>query len=151
MLKKGDNAPSFDLEGSNGERVSSSSLLGRKYVLYFYPKDNTSGCTKEAIEFSELINDFRNHGIEIFGVSPDSMQKHHKFIKDHDLKITLLSDPDNVVSSAYYAYGDKTMYGKVYKGIIRSTFLISEDGLIEEAYYKVKAAGHAKKVLDSVE
>ena len=78
------------------------------------------------------------------------MDKHHKFIKDHNLKITLLSDPENKVSAAYYAYGDKTMYGKVYKGIIRSTFIINEDGVIEEAFYKVKAAGHAKKVLDCV-
>lgn len=151
MLKKGDNAPAFELESSNGDKVSSANLLGSKYVLYFYPKDNTSGCTKEAIEFSELIEDFKNKGVAVYGVSPDSIQKHNKFICDHDLKVTLLSDPDNTVSSLYYAYGDKTMYGKVYKGIIRSTFLISEDGLIEEAFYKVKAAGHAKKVLESVE
>lgn len=150
MLKKGDKAPAFELESSNGGTVSSESLKGSKYVLYFYPKDNTSGCTKEAIEFSQLIDEFKNKNIQIFGVSPDNMKKHHKFISDHDLKVTLLSDPENTVSAAYFAYGDKTMYGKVYKGIIRSTFIINEDGVIEAAYYKVKAAGHAKKVLDCV-
>lgn len=150
MLKKGDNAPYFELEGTNGQKVSSESLIGSQYVLYFYPKDNTSGCTKEAVEFSSLLKEFEELGIRIFGVSPDSIEKHNKFIKDHDLKITLLSDPENQASSAYFAYGDKSMYGKVYKGIIRSTFVINEDSIIEEAYYKVKAAGHAKKVLESL-
>lgn len=150
MLKKGDNAPYFALEGTNGQKVSSESLIGSQYVLYFYPKDNTSGCTKEAVEFSSLLKEFEELGIRIFGVSPDSIEKHNKFIKDHDLKITLLSDPENQASSAYFAYGDKSMYGKVYKGIIRSTFVINEDSIIEEAYYKVKAAGHAKKVLESL-
>ncbi len=150
MLKQGDNAPAFELESSDGGKVSSESLKGTRYVLYFYPKDNTSGCTKEAIEFSQLIEDFKNKNIQIFGVSPDNIQKHNKFIADHDLKVTLLSDPDNKVSSAYFAYGDKTMYGKVYKGIIRSTFIINEDGIIEEAFYKVKASGHAKKVLGCI-
>ncbi len=150
MLQKGDNAPFFDLESSEGGKISSEDLKGVKYVLYFYPKDNTSGCTKEAIEFSQLINEFHKKEIKIFGVSPDNIQKHEKFIKDHDLKVTLLSDPDNIVSTAYYAYGDKSMYGKIYKGIIRSTFIINEDGVIEDAFYKVKAAGHAKKILDCV-
>lgn len=150
MLKKGDKAPAFELESSNGGTVSSESLKGSKYVLYFYPKDNTSGCTKEAIEFSQLIDEFKNKNIQIFGVSPDNIQKHHKFINDHDLKVTLLSDPENTVSSSYFAYGDKTIYGKVYKGIIRSTFIISEEGIIEEAFYKVKASGHAEKVLGCV-
>lgn len=150
MLQKGDNAPFFELESSDGGKISSESLKGMKYVLYFYPKDNTSGCTKEAIEFSELLEEFHKKEVKIFGVSPDNMQKHEKFIKDHDLKITLLSDPNNEVSASYFAYGDKSMYGKVYKGIIRSTFVINEDGVIEEAFYKVKAAGHAKKVLDCV-
>lgn len=150
MLKQGDNAPAFELESSDGGKVSSESLKGTRYVLYFYPKDNTSGCTKEAIEFSQLIEDFKNKNIQIFGVSPDNIQKHNKFIADHDLKVTLLSDPDNKVSSSYFAYGDKTMYGKVYKGIIRSTFIINEDGIIEEAFYKVKASGHAKKVLGCI-
>ncbi|MDE7170103.1 MAG: peroxiredoxin [Mucispirillum sp.] len=150
MLKKGDNAPYFELEGTNGQKVSSESLIGSQYVLYFYPKDNTSGCTKEAVEFSSLLKEFEELGIRIFGVSPDSIEKHNKFIKDHDLKITLLSDPENQASSAYFAYGDKSMYGKIYKGIIRSTFVINEDSIIEEAYYKVKAAGHAKKVLESL-
>ncbi len=150
MLKKGDNAPAFELESSNGSKVSSDSLKGLKYVLYFYPKDNTSGCTKEAIEFSKLIEEFNSKQVKIFGVSPDNIQKHLKFISDHDLKVVLLSDPDNIVSSAYFAYGDKKMYGKVYKGIIRSTFVINEDGIIEKVFYKVKASGHAQKVLECV-
>ena len=150
MLQVGDNAPFFELESTDGGKISSNDLKGVKYVLYFYPKDNTSGCTKEAIEFTELIDEFGKKSVKVFGVSPDSIEKHHKFIENHNLKVTLLSDPENKVSSAYFAYGDKTMYGKVYKGIIRSTFIISEDGVIEAAYYKVKAAGHAKKVLDCV-
>lgn len=150
MLKKGDKAPTFELDSSNGDKVSSNNLKGSKYILYFYPKDNTSGCTREAIEFSNLIDDFKSKNIQIFGVSPDSIQKHNKFISDHNLKITLLSDLDNNVSMAYYAYGDKTMYGKVYKGIIRSTFIINEDGFIEEAFYKVKVNGHANNVLGCV-
>lgn len=150
MLQIGDNAPFFELESTNVGKISSNDLKGVKYVLYFYPKDNTSGCTKEAIEFSELINEFENKQVRVFGVSPDSIAKHHKFIENHNLKITLLSDPENKVSAAYYAYGDKKMCGKVYKGVIRSTFIINEDGVIEEAYYNVKAAGHAQKVLGCV-
>lgn len=150
MLQVGDNAPFFELESTEGGKISSNDLKGVKYVLYFYPKDNTSGCTKEAIEFTELIDEFSKKSVKVFGVSPDSIEKHNKFIENHNLKVTLLSDPENKVSSAYFAYGDKTMYGKVYKGIIRSTFIINEDGVIEAAYYKVKAAGHAKKVLDCV-
>ena len=150
MLQVGDNAPFFELESTDGGKISSNDLKGVKYVLYFYPKDNTSGCTKEAIEFTELIDEFGKKSVKVFGVSPDSIEKHHKFIENHNLKVTLLSDPENKVSSAYFAYGDKTMYGKVYKGIIRSTFIINEDGVIEAAYYKVKAVGHAKKVLDCV-
>lgn len=150
MLQVGDNAPFFELESTDGGKISSNDLKGVKYVLYFYPKDNTSGCTKEAIEFTELIDEFNKKSVKVFGVSPDSIEKHHKFIENHNLKVTLLSDPENKVSSAYFAYGDKTMYGKVYKGIIRSTFIINEEGIIEEAFYKVKAAGHAEKVLGCV-
>lgn len=150
MLQVGDNAPYFELESTDGGKISSNDLKGVKYVLYFYPKDNTSGCTKEAVEFTELIDEFSKKLVKVFGVSPDSIEKHHKFIENHNLKITLLSDPENKVSSAYFAYGDKKMCGKQYKGVIRSTFIINEDGVIEEVYYNVKAAGHAKKVLDCV-
>ena len=150
MLKKGDNVPSFSLEGSDGKTVSSDSLKGTRYVIYFYPKDLTSGCTKEAIEFSELVDQFKAQDVAIYGVSPDVMDKHHQFIEKHDLKITLLSDPENKASSAFFAYGEKSMYGRKYMGIIRSTFVVSREGIIEEAYYKVKASGHAKKVLDCI-
>ena len=150
MLQVGDNAPFFELESTDGGKISSNDLKGVKYVLYFYPKDNTSGCTKEAIEFTELIDEFNKKSVKVFGVSPDSIEKHHKFIENHNLKVTLLSDPENKVSSAYFAYGDKTMYGKVYKGIIRSTFIINEEGIIVFANDKVKAASDALTMLEKI-
>lgn len=147
MLAVGDNAPEFELESANGEIVKSKDLLGTSYVLYFYPKDNTPGCTKEAIDFTTLLKDFSDLGYKIFGVSPDSIKSHNKFITDKELKINLLSDPDKKVAEKFAAYGEKKNYGKTYFGIIRSTFLIDGSGKIVKAYYNVKATGHAEKVL----
>lgn len=147
MLAVGDNAPEFELESANGEIVKSKDLLGTSYVLYFYPKDNTPGCTKEAIDFTTLLKDFSDLGYKIFGVSPDSIKSHNKFITDKELKINLLSDPDKKVAEKFAAYGEKKNYGKTYFGIIRSTFLIDGNGKIVKAYYNVKATGHAEKVL----
>ena len=147
MLQIGDKAPDFELESASGDIIKSKDLLGSSYVLYFYPKDNTPGCTKEAEDFTSLINDFNNKGYKIFGVSPDSIKSHNKFITDKDLKITLLSDPEKKTAESYFAYGEKKNYGKTYFGIIRSTFVINGEGAIEKAYYNVKATGHAERVL----
>ena len=143
-LKTGDKAPDFSLQGDDG-KVYTIRDLGGKVVLYFYPKDNTSGCTKEAIGFSQLVDRFAEKGYKIVGVSPDSISSHKKFIEKHNLKILLLSDTDKKVAESYGAYGEKVMYGKKTFGIIRSTFVI-EDGVIKEAFYNVKVDGHCEMV-----
>jgi peroxiredoxin Q/BCP len=149
-LAPGDKAPSFRLKDSFGNEVSLSKLKGQEFILYFYPKDNTPGCTTEACEFSDLKSEFDKLEIKIFGVSADSQASHQKFIKDHNLKITLLMDPNHEVAKAYGAYGEKNNYGKTTLGVIRSTFLIGKDGKIKQAFYNVKAKGHASKVLQDI-
>lgn len=143
-LSTGDKAPDFTLPGNDGRSYSLKDL-GSKVVLYFYPKDNTPGCTKEAIGFSELHDKFKDKGYVIVGVSPDSVNSHNKFIEKHNLKILLLSDTDKKVAESYGAYGEKVMYGKKTMGIIRSTFVI-EDGFIKESFYNVKVDGHCEMV-----
>jgi len=147
-LKAGDKAPDFNLQGNDGKFYTLKDL-GGKVVLYFYPKDNTPGCTKEAIGFSELIEKFKNSGYNVVGVSPDSISSHKKFIEKHNLKILLLSDPDKKVAESYGAYGEKVMYGKKSFGIIRSTFVI-EDGVIKDPFYNVKVDGHCEMVYNSI-
>ncbi len=147
MLNVGDKAPEFTLLSDSGETVSLTDYLGKKVVLYFYPKDNTSGCTAQAIEFTSLVDEFTKANTIVIGVSPDSVQSHVKFKEKQSLNIILLSDTENEVAIKYSAYGEKSMYGKKYMGIIRSTFLISEEGIIESAEYKVKAKGNAEKTL----
>ncbi|MCA1927782.1 MAG: peroxiredoxin [Calditerrivibrio sp.] len=142
-LKSGDVAPDFILMGDDGKEYSLKSF--KKLVLYFYPKDNTPGCTKEAVGFSELIDKFSSENIAVIGISPDSIATHKKFREKHNLKIILLSDPDKKVAEAYGAYGEKTMYGKKTMGIIRSTFII-EEGVIIDAFYNVKVDGHCEMV-----
>lgn len=146
-LQKGDRAPDFTLTGDDGKTYSLKDF--KKVVLYFYPKDNTSGCTKEAIGFSELIDNFKNKGFSILGVSPDSVESHKKFKQKYDLKVILLSDPDKKVAEAYGAYGEKVMYGKKTMGIIRSTFII-EDGVISDLFYNVKVDGHCEMVYNKI-
>ena len=119
--------------------------------MYFYPKDDTSGCTTEALDFSGLLGDFQKLGIDIIGVSPDSLQKHDKFIAKHELSITLAADVDKTVIDAYGAWVEKSMYGRKYMGVERSTFLISADGEIVEAWRKVRVKGHAQKVLEAAQ
>jgi len=151
MLKSGDKAPDFTLEASTGEQVSLSSFAGQKnVVLYFYPKDNTSGCTKEACEFRDNIESIQAKDTVVLGVSPDSIKSHNNFIGKHELNFTLLSDPEKAVAQAYHAWGEKKMYGKTYMGIIRSTFIIDRNGIIQEAFYKVKVAGHVEAVMESL-
>ncbi len=147
MLQSGDKAPDFFSESDNEKKVSLKDYLGKRVVLYFYPKDNTSGCTVEAIEFSGLINSFKDLNTEIIGVSPDSVKSHINFKNKHNLNITLISDPDKEICQSYDVWREKSMYGKKYMGVLRSTFIISPDGIIEKAMYNVKAKGHAEAVL----
>ena len=150
MLEKGSKAPDFTLLDSNGEKVKLSDFKGKRVILYFYPRDNTSGCTKEAVEFSELIKEFEDKNTIILGVSPDSAASHKKFKEKHNLKVRLLSDPEKKVLEKYGAWRLKKMYGRESMGVVRSTYIIDEKGKILEAFAKVKAAGHAQKIMDSV-
>ncbi len=145
MLKKGDKAPGFILEGDDGSKHSLKDFENSTLILYFYPKDNTSGCTTEAQEFSALSAKFGSKNAVIVGVSPDSTDSHRDFKEKAGITFLLLSDPDKSVAKAYGAYGEKTMYGKKSMGIIRSTFVI-KDGIIQELWTNVKAKGHAEMV-----
>ncbi len=146
----GDTVPSFSLPADDGSTYTSDDFLGRRYVIYFYPRDNTPGCTKEACQFSEL-DGFRALDISVLGVSPDSVQSHAKFRDNHNLSIVLLSDTDKTVSAAFGAWGEKSNYGRTYMGIIRSTFIVGPDGRVERIFQPVrKADGHAAKVLEEL-
>jgi peroxiredoxin Q/BCP len=150
MLKDGDKAPSFAMATGGGENVKLSGLKGKPVVLYFYPKDDTSGCTLEAKDFSGLAPEFRKAGAEVIGVSPDSVESHQKFSKKYDLAVRLAADPDKAVASAYGVWVEKSMYGRKYMGVERSTFLIGGDGRIAKSWRKVKVPGHAEEVLAAV-
>jgi peroxiredoxin Q/BCP len=147
MLQKGDKAPDFKLESTEGKTVSLKDYKGKNIVLYFYPKDNTPGCTKEACSFRDNIESFNSKDTVILGVSPDKIASHHRFIEKQSLNFPLLSDPEHEVAEAYGAWGEKKMYGKTYMGIIRSTFIIDKKGKIVEAFYKVKVKDHTEEVL----
>jgi thioredoxin-dependent peroxiredoxin len=150
MLKENDEAPDFELPNDKGDKLKLSRLKGKTIVLYFYPKDDTSGCTKEAIDFSEHLPEFVAEGIEVIGVSPDSVQKHSKFREKHNLGVTLLADEEKKVLSSYGVWVEKSMYGRRYMGVERATFLIGRDGKIVRIWRKVKVTGHAQAVLDAV-
>ena len=141
-------APSFDLTDEKGSHVSSSDLAGKPYLLYFYPKDDTPGCTKEACDIRDNFARFGQHGLRVLGVSPDSSPSHAKFSKKYGLPFTLLSDPDKTLANAYGVWGLKNNYGKEYMGIIRSSFLVGADGQIKKAYRGVKVDGHVGAVLE---
>jgi peroxiredoxin Q/BCP len=147
MLNEGDAAPDFELPSNNGETVKLSSLKGKVVVVYFYPKDNTSGCTKQAVEFSERLNEFVDAGVEVLGISPDSLKSHQNFREKHGLTVTLLADENKNVISAYDAWGEKKLYGRTYMGVVRSTFLIDRKGKIARIWRKVKIPGHIDEVL----
>lgn len=147
MLKEGDKAPAFDLESDAGKRVKLSDFAGKKLVLYFYPRDNTPGCTREAIGFSEAIAQFIKAGAHVVGVSRDSVKSHCGFRDKYGLKIPLLSDSDLSLHRAFGSWGEKMMYGKKIEGSIRSTFLIGPDGKIEKAWPSVKVDQHVAEVL----
>lgn len=145
----GDTAPAFTLPRDGGGEVSLSDFAGKKVVLYFYPKDDTPGCTKEAIGFTDMVAEFDAAGTVILGVSKDSVKKHKKFVTKHDLKIALLSDEEGDVCERYGTWVEKSMYGKTYMGIERATYLIGADGKIAEVWRKVKVPGHVEAVLEA--
>ena len=147
MLSEGDRVPDVELQGMNGETVSPADFRGNKLVLYFYPKDDTSGCTREAQDFTALAKEFEKEGTWVLGVSKDSPASHAKFTDKYGLKIRLASDSDGKVCEAFGTWIEKSMYGRKYMGIERATFLIDRDGTIAKVWRKVKVAGHAEAVL----
>ena len=149
-LKVGDRAPSFSLPADDGKTYTLSELAGRRVILYFYPRDATPGCTTEACDFRDRNADFTAAGALVLGVSGDSLASHARFRAKHGLNFPLLSDPDNRVAAAYGAYGDKQMYGRTVKGIIRSTFVIGPDGALAAVHSPVRVDGHAAAVLDAL-
>ena len=150
QLEVGSPAPAFTLPGASGQPVTLASFAGRKVVLYFYPKDDTSGCTQEAIEFNQLKAEFAAAGAEVIGMSPDSPKSHTKFSGKHGLDLTLLSDEAKETLQAYGVWVEKSMYGRKYMGVERTTVLIGPDGRIARIWSKVKVPGHAKEVLEAM-
>ena len=151
MLEVGTKAPAFTLPDQNGTMVSLSDFAGKKVVLYFYPKDNTSGCTKQACGFAELYPQFEEKGAVVLGVSKDSVASHKKFEENYGLPFTLLSDSELTVIQAYDVWVEKSMYGRKYMGIERSTYLIDEEGVIVKAFGKVRPGDNPKKMLQEIE
>jgi peroxiredoxin Q/BCP len=149
-LAPGTPAPDFRLDSDDGSTVALGDLRGQRVVLYFYPKDDTSGCTTQACSFRDHTAEFDTTGARVIGVSPDSIASHVKFRDKHGLTFTLLSDPEHAVADAYGVWVEKSMYGRKYMGIERSTFVIGPDGVLEHTLYKVKPAGHAESILELV-
>ncbi|MBI1367655.1 MAG: thioredoxin-dependent thiol peroxidase [Planctomycetes bacterium] len=150
MLDIGDKAPAFTLPDQDGNKIKLSDLAGQWVVLYFYPKDDTPGCTVQACEFTEGIKDFQKLDARVLGCSADSPESHRKFIAKHKLKITLLSDEDHKVMEKYQAWGEKNMYGRISMGVIRSTVIIDPKGRIAHRWRKVSAKGHAAKAAEKL-
>lgn len=146
-LKVGDKAPDFKIKNQNGDLIALSSFKGKKVVLYFYPKDDTSGCTAEACNLRDNYSEFQNKGYEIIGVSPDSEKSHANFMTKYNLPFTLLADTEKEIAQLYGVWGEKKMYGRAYMGIFRTTFIISETGLIEKIIEKVDTKEHTKQIL----
>ena len=149
-MAAGAQLPDFDLATGGGKRVSSDGLRGRRTVLYFYPKDDTPGCTVEGQEFTKLYPDFRARGVDVFGVSPDSEKSHDRFASKCGLGIPLVSDPERVLIESLGLWREKKFMGRTYMGVERSTFLIGPDGAVEREWRGVKAPGHAAEVLEAV-
>ncbi|HCM25759.1 MAG: peroxiredoxin [Treponema sp. GWB1_62_6] len=147
MLKEGDRIPAFELEDQEGKKRSSADFAGKPLVVYFYPKDDTPGCTKEACGIRDSWAEFRARGVSVVGISADSSVSHAKFVKKFDLPFILLADPDKEAIRAFGAWGEKTMYGKSYEGILRSTFVVGADGIIMKTFPKVSPEGHAAEIL----
>jgi thioredoxin-dependent peroxiredoxin len=150
VIEEGKPAPDFELQDDGGETVRLSDFRGKRVVLYFYPKDDTPGCTTEACEFRDAYDTYREQGIEVLGVSPDDVASHGKFKSKYELPFTLLADPDHRTAEAYGVWGERSMYGKTSMGITRSTFVIDEDGNVVQAMRGIKPAGHAAAVLEQL-
>jgi len=151
MLKAGDPAPDFTLTSDGGQEVSLSDYRGQKVVLYFYPKDDTPGCTAEACAFRDDHSDIVAAGAAVLGVSPDTIKSHDKFKAKYNLPFALLSDPDHRVADMYGAWGEKKMFGKAYEGILRSTFIVDEEGKIVKVFPKVTPKDHSREVLAALQ
>ena len=149
-LTVGETAPQFSLPSSSGQIVNLDSLKGQKVVIFFYPKDDTPGCTIEACEFRDRSDEISAKGTKILGISPDNLESHDKFINKFDLNFELLADEDNTVATNYGALGEKNMYGKVTIGMKRMTFLIDEKGCVAKIWGKVKPEGHAQQIIDAI-
>ncbi len=149
-LKEGDLAPAFEAVDQNGEKITLEEYRGKKVVLYFYPKDNTPGCTAEACDLRDHHTDFQRQGYEIIGVSADTEKSHQNFISKFDLPFRLISDPEKKVLQAYDAWGEKKMYGKAYMGILRKTFVINEEGYVEKIIEKVKTKEHSQQIFEEM-
>ena len=148
-LQPGDDAPDFSLPTNGGNNASLSDFKGKNLVVYFYPKDSTPGCTREAVEFTEKLSEFETANTVIVGVSKDSVRRHDNFIEKNNLGVTLISDEDGAMCEAYGIWVEKKNYGRTYMGIERSTFLVDGSGKIREIWRKVRVAGHVEKVLDA--
>ena len=151
VLKIGNKAPGFKGVDENGKDVSLSDFKGKNIILFFYPKDNTPGCTNEACNLRDNYNMWIKKGYDVIGVSPDSQQSHQKFINKHNLPFTLISDPDKVIIKLFGAWGPKKLYGREYEGLLRTTFVIDENGIITYIFEKVKTKDHTNQILDTIE
>ena len=149
MLKEGSTAPAFKTNDANGQTVTLKDFRGQKVVLYFYPKDDTPGCTKEACSFRDAFASFKKKGIAVLGVSPDTEASHKKFVTKYKLPFTLLADPDKAIAESYGVWGEKKFMGRTYMGVHRTTFLIDEKGKIKKIFEKVKPENHASEVLEA--
>ncbi len=150
-LEEGQKAPSFSGRNQDGKIISLDDFKGQKVVLYFYPKDNTSGCTAEACNLNENLDDFVNKGFVVIGVSPDSEESHRKFIDKHGLKFDLIADTEKEILEKYGVWAEKKMYGKSYMGVVRTTFIIDENGVIEKIIDKVKTKEHSQQIFGELD
>ncbi len=150
-LQEGDSSPNFELPSNDGKKVKLTSFKGQKIILYFYPKDLTPGCTQQACDFTQQEKSFKKKNAVVIGISLDSVDRHHKFIQKYNLTHLLLSDEDHKVSEAYGVYQEKSLYGKKFMGIVRSTFVIDEKLKIKKIFSKVKVKDHWKEVLENLD
>jgi peroxiredoxin Q/BCP len=150
-IEVGRKLPAFSGEATGGSKIASKDLRGRRYVLYFYPRDNTPGCTVESKDFRDLHDEFRRHKVTVIGISRDTLKSHEKFREKFGFPFELIADPDETICNLFGVMKDKNMYGKKVRGIERSTFLVDEDGRLLREWRKVRVDGHAREVLDSLE